>query len=322
MNMQTAVYVGIDMSKERLDVAVRPSGQQWSEDNRAEGIERLVGQLQEVQPALIGLEATGGMEMAAGGALAAVGLNVAIVNARQVRDFAKSFGQLAKTDKIDAAIIARFGEVLQPQVRPLPSQAAQRMQAVLVRRRQLLEMRVAETNRLYLTHADMRPRLQEHITWLDQELEQMDQELREMIQTSPLWREQDALLQSVPGVGPVTASTLIAELPELGQLDRKKIAALVGVAPFNRDSGKLRGKRAIWGGRASVRSTLYMATLSAKRYNAVIKAHYDHLLQTGKPKKVALVACMRKLLTILNSMARSGKTWNPALATPKELFPA
>lgn len=321
-NMQSGIYVGIDVSKDRLDVAVRPSGQQWSEENGAEGIERLVEQLKELEPALIVLEATGGMEMAAGGGLAAAGLKVAIVNARQVRDFAKSTGQLAKTDKIDAAIIAWFGAALQPQVRPLPSQEAQRMQALLTRRRQLIEMRVAEMNRMHLIHVAMLPRLKEHIAWLDTELDRMDQELREMIHDSPLWREKDELLQSVPGVGPVTASTLIAELPELGQLDRKKIAALVGLAPFNRDSGKLQGKRAIWGGRASVRSTLYMATLSAKKNNPVIKAHYNHLLQEGKPKKVALVACMRKLLTILNSMARSGKKWDPALAAPKELSPA
>ena len=318
MSTNNSVFVGIDVSKARLDIAVRPTGAQWSEDNTLEGIHQLVEKLKSLQPSLIVMEATGGLEMAAAGALGAAELAVAIINPRQVRDFAKSLGRLAKTDKIDARIIAHFGDAIRPEARKLPSEEAQAMQAVLTRRRQLIEMLVAEKNRVYLTHPNLRPRLKEHILWLEAALEQLDKELRDAIQASPLWREQDNLLQSVPGIGPVTATTLIAELPELGQLDRKKIAALVGVAPFNRDSGQMRGHRAIWGGRACVRNALYMAALAAKRYNPVIQTFYERLIQAGKRPKVALVACMRKLLTILNSMVRSGKSWRPALAQSKK----
>lgn len=255
--------------------------------------------------------------MACAAALAAGQLPVAVINPRQARDFAKSLGKLAKTDRIDAAILARFAEAIRPEPRLLPDEQTQQLQALLARRRQLIDMLIAEKNRLYLAHRRVKPRLQEHITWLEQELEELDKDLQDQIKASPLWREKENLLRSVPGVGPVTATTLLAELGELGQLNRKEIAALVGVAPFNCDSGKMHGRRAIWGGRASVRTTLYMATLSAIRFNPIIRAHFEHLQKEGKVFKVALVACMRKLLTILNAMVCSGVAWKPALAMPK-----
>jgi len=318
----TPVFIGIDVSKAVLEIVVRPSGQRWQVGNTQEGITHLVGQVQALHPSLIVLEATGGLETAAAAALGAGQLPVAIVNPRQARDFAKSLGRLAKTDKIDAAVLAHFGEAIRPEPRILPDEAAQQLQALLVRRRQVIEMLVAEKNRVYLTHASMRPGLNEHIAWLEAQLGQLDQDLHAQIQASPLWREKDDLLRSVPGVGPVTATTLLAELPELGQLNRKQIAALVGVAPYNCDSRQIHGRRAIWGGRACVRNALYMATLSASRYNGVIQAHYQQLRKQGKPFKVALVACMRKLLTILNAMVHSGKSWQPALAKPKTLTTA
>ncbi len=315
----TPVFVGIDVSKAHLDVAVRPSGERWQFDNTLEGMAPLVIQLLPLPPSLIVLEATGGWEVSVTASLAAAGLAVAVVNPRQVRDFAKSLGRLAKTDKIDAMILARFAEAVRPEVRPLPDAQTQALQAVLVRRRQLIEMLVAEKNRLSLTHATMRPRLAEHITWLETELAELDQQLHDQLQASPVWREKEDLLRSVKGVGPVTATTLLAELPELGLLNRKQIAALVGVAPFNCDSGRHQGKRAIWGGRATVRTCLYMAAMSAVQHNVVIKPFYERLMAAGKKKKVALVACMRKLLTILNAMLRSRKPWQPALAAPKNL---
>ncbi len=315
--MTGEMFVGIDVSKAHLDVAVRPTKERWQEDNTVEGIERLVARLGDLKPTMIITEATGGMEVACVAALAAAELPVVIINPRQGRDFAKSLGRLAKTDRIDAEVLAQFGEAVRPEVRPIPDEQARRLHAVLVRRRQLLEMLVAEQNRLPLTHTKMQPRLREHIAWLRAEVDNMDADLREQIQKTPVWREKDELLRSVPGVGPVTSNTILAELPELGQLDRKKIAALVGVAPYNRDSGQMRGQRAIWGGRASVRNSLYMATLSATRYNAVIRTHYEQLRKQGKPFKVAIVACMRKLLSILNAMVRSNTAWQPALAVPK-----
>jgi transposase len=314
---ETSVNVGIDVSKAHLDVAVLPSQERWQVDNTVEGIEELVEKLGGMKPTLIVMEATGGFEVAAASALAVAGLPVAVINPRQARDFAKSLGRLAKTDKIDAMVLARFAEAIHPEPRTLPSEEAIKLQALLVRRRQLLEMLVAEKNRLALAHRSVQPSLQEHITWLEVKLNETDDDLKKQLQQSPIWREKDNLLRSVPGVGPVTATTLLAELPELGQLNRKQIAALVGLAPFNCDSGNLRGKRAIWGGRASVRHTLYMATLSASRFNPVIHSHFLHLSKLGKPAKVALIACMRKLLTILNAMIHSMKTWQPELATPK-----
>lgn len=319
MNSQDCAsdFVGIDVSKVHLDIASRSTGKQWQVKNDSEGIAELIQQLRALKPTLIVLEATGGLETAVTASLAAAGLQVAVINPRQARDFGKSLGRLAKTDKIDAEMLARFAEAIRPEPRSLPDEQTQELQAVLVRRRQLVEMLVAEKNRFPLAHRTMKPHIQEHITWLEKELGDIDKDLHQRLQNSPLWREKEDLLRSVKGIGPVTATTLLAELPELGHLNRKKIAALVGVAPFNCDSGKMHGKRAIWGGRACVRNALYMATLSATRCNEIIKAYYEHLIQAGKFPKVALVACMRKLLTILNAMVRSGTYWQPHLAKTK-----
>lgn len=314
---RTPVFIGIDVSKAHLDMAVRPQGEAWQADNTVEGISQLVAKVGQLAPVLIILEATGGYEAASATALGVAGLPVAVINPRQARDFAKSLGRLAKTDRIDAAVLARFGEAVRPEPRKLSDEQTIQLQALMVRRRQLLEMIVAEKNRVSLSHTTVRPRLVEHIAWLENELSDSDDAMREQLQKSPLWREKDDLLRSVPGVGSVTSTTLLAELPELGHLNRKKIAALVGVAPYNCDSGKMHGKRAIWGGRAAVRTALYMATLSATRCNSVIRAHYKHLKEEGKSSKVALVACMRKLLTILNAMVHSGCAWNDKLALPK-----
>ena len=316
------VFIGIDVSKANLDVAVRPTGESWQVSNDPEGIGQLVEKLRQYSPMVIVMEATGGYEAASAIALGVAGLPIAVINPRQGRDFAKSLGRLAKTDRIDATILARFGEAIRPEPRKLADEQTLQLQAVITRRRQLLEMLVAEKNRVMLAHTIVRPRLIEHIQWLENELDKVDKDLRDQLQKSPLWRENDENLRSVPGVGPVTSTTLLAELPELGHLDRKKIAALVGVAPYNCDSGQMHGKRAIWGGRAAVRSVLYMATLSATRWNPVIRSHYQHLRDEGKPFKVALVACMRKLLTILNAIIRSKSSWNPDLAVPKSLATA
>lgn len=311
------VFVGIDVNKAQLDIGVRPSGERWQMENNLEGIGELVKKLSPLAPSLIVLEATGGFEMPAAATLASGGLPVTVINPRQVRDFAKSLGRLAKTDKIDAEILARFGEAIRPEPRPLPDDQAQQLQAVLVRRRQIIEMIVAEKNRIRSAHKRIIAGLMEHIAWLEKCLDELDKELHDFIKNSPIWREKDDLLRSVPGVGPVLATTLLAELPELGLLNRKQIAALVGVAPYNCDSGKMHGKRAIWGGRASIRAVLYMAALSAKRFNPVIRVFYDRLLQAGKKPKVALTACMRKLLTILNAMVHNNQHWDPTLATSK-----
>ena len=311
------VFIGIDVSKAHLDIAARPTGEQWQVENQAEGIAHLVERLRLLHPTLIVLEATGGLEVEVTATIAAAGLAVAVVNPRQARAFAKSLGKLAKTDKIDARILAHFAEAIHPEPRTLPDEETVQLQALITRRRQVVEMLVAEKNRVYLAHKTIQPRLKEHIDWLNEDLDDLNDQLRDKLQHSPLWREKDDLLRSVPGVGPVLSTTLLAELPELGKLNRKKIAALVGVAPFNCDSGWMQGKRAIWGGRASVRTALYMAILSARRYNPVIKTFYDRLIQAGKLPKVALTACMRKLLTILNAMVASGRPWQPALPATK-----
>jgi transposase len=320
--MGTCVNIGIDVSKAHLDIGVRPSGARWEVDNSETDIAGLERKLLELKPTLIVLEATGGYETPVVAALASAGLPVAVVNPRQVRDFAKSLGKLAKTDKIDALVLARFAEAIHPEPRPLPDEQTLQLQAWVVRRRQLIEMLVMEKNRLGQTHKLLRPQVQEHIDWLEEQLADIDDHLRTSLHNSPVWREQEDLLRSVPGVGPVLSVTLLAELPELGQLNRKQIAALVGVAPFNCDSGQMHGKRAIWGGRASVRSVLYMAALSAKRFNPVIRTFYERLVTAGKPAKVALTACMRKLLTILNAMLASHSSWQPAKALPKLLATA
>jgi transposase len=304
------IYVGIDVAKEQLQVAVRPGGEAWSVTNDRPGLRDLVKRLAASKAALIVLEATAGMEMPVVAALAAAGLPVVAVNPRNAREFARATGRLAKTDIIDAHVLAQFGEALKPPLRPLPDAATQELNALVTRRHQLVEMITAEKNRLAqaVTKA-VRASIREHIRWLERRLADIDQDLAGSIRQTPVWREKDELLRSVQGVGPVLSTTLLAGLPELGALGRKQIAALVGVAPLNRDSGRHRGKRMIWGGRARVREALYMGTLVATRFNPVIRAFYQRLLAAGKPKKVALTACMRKLLTILNAMARHDTPW-------------
>lgn len=310
-----AVFIGIDVAKAQLDLAVRPSQEHWTIANDPAGIAALVPQLQARQPTLVVMEATGGLEIPVAAALAAAALPVAIVNPRQIRDFAKAVGQLAKTDALDAQLLARFAEVIRPPTRPVPEAQAQALAALLARRTQIVGMLVAEQQRLASTLPSVRPRVETHITWLRAEQADLDRELRQTIRASPVWREKDDLLRSVPGIGPVLATTLIAELPELGQLNRKQIAALVGVAPLNCESGLLRGHRITWGGRARVRTALYMATLVAIRYNPVIRAFYEQLCAAGKVKKVALTASMHKLLLILNAVLRQRCPWQ---APPKE----
>lgn len=308
----SGVFVGVDVSQARLDVALRPSGERFSVDNDAPSIDALVDRLKAVAPGLIVLEATGGYEIPFASAAAAAGLPVVVANPRQVRDFARAVGRLAKTDSIDADVLALFGERVRPTIRPLPDEDTRRLDALVTRRRQLVGMIIAETNRLSAAVPPLRRGIQAHIQWLRRQLADLDLDLRQQIRRSPAWREKDDLLQSVPGVGPQLSAALLAGLPELGQLDRRQAAALVGVAPFNRDSGTLRGRRAIWGGRAALRSSLYMAALVAARYNPVIRAFYQRLRAAGKKAKVALVACMRKLLSILNAMLKSKTPWREA----------
>ncbi len=312
--MDTAVvFVGIDVGKAYLDLAVRPTGTHERVPNDEAGIAHLVAHLQRLGPTLVVLEATGGLEVPLVAALAAAGLPVAVVNPRQVRDFAKAVGQLAKTDALDAHLLARFAEQVRPTPRPLPAADAQALSALLSRRRQVIAMLVAEQQRLPTTVPALRPRVEAHIAWLRQERDDLDRELRRQVHASPVWREDDELLQSVPGVGPVLATTLIAELPELGHLNRKQIATLVGVAPLNCESGSLRGRRIVWGGRAQVRAALWMGTLVAVQRNPVIRRFYERLRAAGKSKKVALTACMHKLLLILNALLRQRTRWQAPL---------
>ena len=310
--IQQSQYVGIDVSKATLDVGVRPSSQAWSSPNEELGISSLVLRLKRIGPALVVLEATGGLELPVVAALGAAGLPVVVVNPRQVRDFAKATGKLAKTDTLDAQVLALFAERVQPAPRPLPDADALVLSSLMARRRQLIAMLVAERNRLDRALEPVRLGIQEHIAWLEQTLGGVDKTLSQTLRKSPLWREREDLLRSVPGIGPVASATLVAGLPELGTLNGKQVAALVGVAPLNRDSGVLRGRRTVWGGRASVRTALYMATLVATRFNPVIRIFYQRLCSAGKPKKVALVASMRKLLTILNAMLKHRTPWDPA----------
>jgi len=307
--MTSATFVGVDVAKERLDVAVRPSGEHWSVSNDDAGVAALVARLAPLGPALIICEATGGFERAAIAALAAGRLPVVVANPRQVRDFARASGQLAKTDQLDAGILALFAERVRPTPRPLPDAAVQLLDAVLTRRRQLLEMLTAEKNRLGFAPQPVHRGIQAHIRWLERQLDDVTKELAALIEASPVWRAKDDLLQSVPGVGPILSCTLLGELPELGTVSDKQIAALAGVAPLARDSGTLRGKRMVWGGRASVRTALFMAAMCARRWNPVIQVFYERLIAAGKPKKVALIACARKLLTILNTMMRNNTRW-------------
>ena len=304
-------FVGIDVAKAQLDIALRPTGERWSVPNDEASIATLVAQLQAVAPTLIVLEATGGYQRAVVAALAAAGLPVVVANPRQTRDFAKATGQLAKTDALDARALAHFADAVRPTPRPVPDAQTEALRALLTRRRQLVAMRTAESNRLGTAPAPVQADIEAHLAWLDQRLATLDDDLDTTLRASPVWRERDALYRSVPGIGPVSARTLLLDLPELGTLSRQRIAALAGVAPFNCDSGTMRGRRAIWGGRAPLRATLYMATLVAVRHNPVLKAFYERLLAAGKAKKVALTACMRKLLTILNAMVKHQTPWQP-----------
>ncbi len=304
------MHIGIDISKDSLDICVHQTQRQAHFSNDEAGISQAVEQLQSLKPALVVMEATAGFEAPLAAALALGHIPVAVVNPRQVRDFAKSTGRLAKTDALDAQIIARFAASVQPEPRQLQDSLLQELGALVARRRQLQEMITAEKNRLGMSRSiAVKEHLEAHIKWLKEELREWDNRLRQSIKESPIWREEDNLLQSTPGVGPVLSATLLAELPELGSLNRRQIAALVGVAPLNRDSGMMRGKRTIWGGRAKVRAALYMGALAAKRWNPAIGPFYERLLKAGKTKKTALVACMRKLLTMLNAMVKHNTPW-------------
>jgi transposase len=318
------IFVGIDVAKQDLAIHLRPSDEHFSVTNDERGVRKLVTRLSELRPELIVLEATGGLEILSVSLLAADSLPVVVVNPRQIRHYAKATGELSKTDRIDARIIALFAERVRPEVRAIPDEEARELDALIGRRRQILAMLQAEKNRLtqliFLPgKQQVRKSIKKHISFLERELHLAESDVEDAVRKSPLWRERDDLLQSVPGVGRVLSFTLLSDLPELGRLSRREIAKLVGVAPLSWDSGTLRGHRFIQGGRQSVRRALYMGALVATRYNPVIRAFYQRLLEAGKPKKVALVACMRKLLTILNTMVRKGERWmadyrSPALA--------
>src|SRR5712692_5669960 len=306
-------FVGIDVAKVALEVFIGSAGGAFSVANDEVGIRELLRQMKPADFVIV--EATGGLETPVASALAAAGIAVAVVNPRQVRDFARATGRLAKTDRLDAQALAHFGQAMRPTPRLLPDEDTPALAALLERRRQVVAMRTAEENRLGATRvAPVRARIQAHLAWLEADLGEIDGDLQQQLRASPLWREQDDLLQSVPGIGPIIALTLLAQLPELGRLSHGQIAALVGVAPRNRDSGTLRGRRAVWGGRQAVRTALYMGTLRATRCNPAIRLFYDRLLAAGKAKKVALVACMHKLLTILNAMRKHQTPWQAQAA--------
>jgi transposase len=310
-------FVGIDVSKAVLDIAVSPTDESWSVPNSTEGIQQLVVKLRAIAPRLIVLEATGGLERRAVAALAGAALPIVAVNPRQVRDFAKATGRLAKTDAVDARTLALFADRIRPEVRPLRDEEAQELEALVVRRRQVVDMITAEKNRLSAAPASKRVRtaIGRTIKWLQNQLEDIDNDLDTAVRNSPAWREKDKLLQSVPAVGKVLSRSLLSLVPELGTLGHKQIAALIGVAPFNRDSGTHRGRRVVWGGRSSVRAVLYMSALVAARFNPAIRAFHARLIAAGKMPKVALVACMRKLLTILNAIVRDKKPWTTEIST-------
>ena len=310
--MTERVFAGIDVSKGRLDIALS-DGEQWWCANREGDFQELIGRLRGQPLGLIVLEASGGYEGSVVASLSAAGLPIVVVNPRQVRDFAKACGRLAKTDRIDAQVLAQFAQKIQPELRPLKDEQTRELEALLQRRRQILLMLTAERQRLSTAAVNVRTDIREHINFLVRRLKDADRGLDELIRQTPLWREREELFKPVRGIGPQTLRTLCASLPELGQLNRRKIAALVGVAPYNCDSGTITGKRRCWGGRAEVRTTLYMAVISAVRFNPVIRAFYQRLLQAGKAKKLALTACMRKLLTILNAMVRDQAQWDESL---------
>jgi len=307
------LFVGIDVSKDRLEVYVRPTGERLTVASDEAGITQLLGRLQVLQPSVIVLEATGGYEARVAAALAHAGLPVAVVHPRQVRDFARATGQLAKSDGLDAAVLAHFGEAVSPPVRPLPNAQAQALAELVTRRRQLVEMLTAELNRQQQARQRLvQTRLQRHVTWLRAAIAELEEDITRLIRSSPVWREKENVLTSAPGIGDVTAHALIAELPELGRLSRRRIASLAGLAPFIRESGRWKGRRMIRGGRAHVRRALYMATVVAIRYNPPIGDFYRRLIGAGRPKKLALIAAMRKLLTVLNAMLRDSRKWQTA----------
>lgn len=307
----TEVFVGIDVSKTRLDIAVAPLGEVWRADNDEVGIAEVIGRLGGQEPKRVVVEATGGQERLLVAELYHAGLPVALVNPKRVRNFARALGRLAKTDRIDAAVLAAFGQMTNPLLTELPGQQEEALSALVTRRRQLVDMLTAEKNRLKTVKPAGRTRLEKHMRWLEEEVQELTEEIEDLIRLNPPLEDKYDLLSSVPGVGLILTATLLAELPELGQLSRQQVAALVGVAPFNRDSGTMRGRRRIAGGRASVRTVLYMATVSALKCNPVIRSFKDHLVAQGKPAKVAIVACMRKLLTILNAILRDHRPWSP-----------
>jgi len=309
---QDEVFVGIDVSKKWLDVDAYPVSRVSRFPNDEAGHVQLCQALAEMQPKRIIVEATGGLESPMVANLAARCLPIFVVNPRQARDFARALGILAKTDAVDARVLARFGQAVRPDLRPIKSEAARSLEEILTRRRQLVEMVTSEQNRRLQASSKMKKEIDEHIVWLRQRILIADTDMGDAIKKSDVWQAKADILNSIPGVGDVTTRTLLAELPELGTLNRREISALVGICPFNRDSGPQRGRRRIWGGRATVRATLYMATLVATRFNSVIRSFYDRLLKAGKLKKVALVACMRKLLTIMNTMTRENTTWREA----------
>ncbi len=310
------IWIGIDVSKRQLDVAVGETGETWSASNNEEGIARTVEHCRQLNPRLVIVESTGGLESHLVSALYLAKVPVALVNPGRVREYAKAAGLPAKSDKLDARLLVRFGQAIKPAPTCLPSEQEQLLSAMVTRRRQLIDIRTAETNRLPTAHVSMQPSIQALLSWLNEQITALEEKIATFIQNQPDFKAKDDLLRSVPGIGPVTAAIVISDLPELGVLDRKKIAALVGIAPFNDDSGFHKGRRRVKGGRPNVRTVLYMATISASRFNPVIRSFYEHLLKMGKLKKVALVACMRKLLTILNAMLRDQKSWLPVKVAP------
>ncbi len=311
---QSHRVIGIDVSKKKLDIAIRHDQKYWSIDYNDKEVISLVKQLQEYNPSLIVVEATGGLETALVSQSVVAKLPIVVCNPRQIRDFAKATGKLAKTDRIDADVIAHFGEAIRPEVRPFKDEQTQKLTDLLTRRRQLVNMLTAEKNRFQQASKNTKGNIKIHIVWLEKQVSKINSNLQELIKNSPIMSRQDEIVQSVPGVGPVMSIAFFSGLPELGKLNRRQIAALVGVAPFNRDSGLFKGKRTIWGGRAAVRSVLYMCALTGIRCNPVIKAFYQRLIKAGKMPKVAITACMRKLLTILNTMVKNNTVWNPKSA--------
>jgi transposase len=315
--MAKEVFVGIDISKDFLDVGVMPTGEFFRGTHDVRGLRSLVKRLTDLHPSLVVLEATGGYEITVWTALEKAKVKVAVVNPRQIRDFARAGGQLAKTDRVDAMVLARYASRMQPEPRKLPSVEQQELGGMVARRRQLLAMISAEENRLSRAKSPLQRRIQSHVIWLRKELLDVDRDLSDRVSKNTEWRRKDELLRSIPGVGPVLSRTLLAELPELGSLNRKQVAALAGVAPLARDSGLYRGRRVAWGGRAQLRGALYMAALVASRRNPVFSAFYKRLVTVGKPKKLALTALMRRLLVVLNAMVHQNAAWNPSMAASR-----